>query len=141
MKWFMRAPVVIYKIGLGRSMTKRMLLLSHIGRKSGLTRQTVLEVVESNGDNPVIVSGFGPKSDWYKNVLAHPEVNVNWAGERFTAFARRLEGKEAEEVFDRYRRDHPKAAAAIGKRLGISIEESPASAASKMPVLVLERSA
>jgi deazaflavin-dependent oxidoreductase (nitroreductase family) len=141
MKWFMRAPVALYRLGLGRLMTRRMLLLSHIGRKSGLTRQTVLEVVESNGENPVIVSGFGSKSDWYKNVLAHPEVRVNWAGDRFTAFARRLDGSDAAAVFERYRRDHPKAAAAIGNRLGIAIEDSPQDAAAKMPVLILERSA
>ena len=41
-----RAPVWLYRLGLGGLFGKRMLLLNHTGRKSGLPRQAVLEVVQ-----------------------------------------------------------------------------------------------
>ena len=41
-----RAPIWLYRARLGFVMGHRMLLLEHIGRKSGARRYAVLEVVE-----------------------------------------------------------------------------------------------
>jgi deazaflavin-dependent oxidoreductase (nitroreductase family) len=116
-----------------------MLLLTHVGRSSGRTRRTVLEVVETHGDDPVIVSGYGRTSDWFRNVEAHPEVDVDWAGDRFTAIARILGPVEAAETFERYLRHHPKAAAAIVNRLAVPLDGDPSIVAERLPVLVLQR--
>ncbi|GGT16702.1 hypothetical protein GCM10010271_19490 [Streptomyces kurssanovii] len=43
-----RLPVHLYRIGLGPLFGRRLLLLIHTGRTSGLTRRTVIEVVESD---------------------------------------------------------------------------------------------
>ena len=43
-----RAPIWLYRLGLGWMLGKRFLLLNHTGRESGLPRQTVLEVVDYN---------------------------------------------------------------------------------------------
>ncbi len=45
---FFRFPIVLYKIGLGPLLGERFLKLTHTGRKSGLERETVLEVVKHN---------------------------------------------------------------------------------------------
>jgi len=43
---------------------KRCLLLTHIGRRSGVRRETVLEVVEYRQE--------GPDSDWLRNIEVKP---------------------------------------------------------------------
>jgi hypothetical protein len=40
------APVSLYRLHLGWLLGHRFLLLTHTGRRSGLRRQTVLEVME-----------------------------------------------------------------------------------------------
>lgn len=136
----MRAPISLYRARLGWLLTRRMLLLTHVGRKSGRQRRTVLEVVEVRGDAPVIVSGFGPKADWFRNVQEYSEVNVDWAGDRFTAMARILDLDDAEKVFERYMKKNPKAAAVISGRLGVPLDVGPEQVAERLPVLALERS-
>jgi hypothetical protein len=41
-------------------------------------------------------------------------------------------------VFERYRIDHPRAAKAIGKRIGVSLVDDPGSAARELPLFCLE---
>jgi hypothetical protein len=43
-----RFPILLYKIGLGWLFGSRFLMLTNIGRKSGLKRQVVLEVLYHN---------------------------------------------------------------------------------------------
>ena len=61
--YFFRAPVYLYRWRLGWLLGHRLLLLTHIGRRTGLRRQTVLEVVEYRKEIPeaVVVNGFGPR--------------------------------------------------------------------------------
>jgi len=53
-----------------------MLQIEHVGRKSGLSRKTVLEVVEHADGNPVIASVFGEQSAWLLNITANADVRV-----------------------------------------------------------------
>jgi hypothetical protein len=59
--YFFRAPVCLYRCRLGWLLGKRCLLLTHTGRRTGLRRQTVLEVVDYRKEGPevVVVNGFG----------------------------------------------------------------------------------
>lgn len=135
---FFRAPIGLYRLGLGGLLGHRFLLLEHVGRKSGLLRRTVLEVVGSEGGAPIVVSGFGKRSDWLRNLVARPEVRVTWGRRSFGARARIVGTEEAAAVFDDYRRRHPRAARLLGRALGVSALD-PVAAASVMPVVVLER--
>jgi deazaflavin-dependent oxidoreductase (nitroreductase family) len=135
---FMRAPIGLYRIGLGGLLGRRFLLLEHLGRTSGLTRRTVLEVVEVDElGQPVIVSGYGERSDWYRNVTKTPEVVFTIGRDRRPAIAMRLGIEEAAEVFARYRTEHPRAAAAIGKRIGVPLAGDAAAAAERLPLFRL----
>lgn len=71
-----RAPIRLYRLGLGGLLGHRLLLLTHTGRNSGRRRQVVLEVVgrheESGGY--LIASGFGARSQWFRNIAADPRV-------------------------------------------------------------------
>jgi deazaflavin-dependent oxidoreductase (nitroreductase family) len=135
---FFRAPIGLYRLGLGWLLGRRFLLLVHTGRKSGLRRGTVLEVVGDEGPAPIVVSGFGPGSDWFRNLIANPVVEVTWARERFAARASVLPPPEAVEVFRRYRIAHSLAARALGRALGVSILDDPEGAAAAMPVVRLD---
>ena len=74
-----RAPNRVYDAGLGRLLGGRFIRLTHTGRRSGLERHTVLEVVDHDRETGAVtvVSGFGPRADWYRNVLAGGPVAVD----------------------------------------------------------------
>ncbi|NIW46990.1 MAG: nitroreductase family deazaflavin-dependent oxidoreductase, partial [Gammaproteobacteria bacterium] len=73
-----RLPILFYKFGFGGLMGERFILVNHIGRKSQKQRQAVLEVIrgDSQSKNYYVVSAFGEKSQWYQNLMNHPEVEV-----------------------------------------------------------------
>jgi deazaflavin-dependent oxidoreductase (nitroreductase family) len=60
-----------------------MLLLRVRGRKSGIVRETPLNYFVADG-SVWIVAGFGPATEWYRNLLADPAVEV-WLPTRHLA--------------------------------------------------------
>lgn len=71
----------MWRLGFGPTMsmvpdyTGQIMVLTHIGRKSGKTRRQPLNFAIVDGD-VYCVAGFGAVSDWYKNILANPRVQV-----------------------------------------------------------------
>jgi deazaflavin-dependent oxidoreductase (nitroreductase family) len=66
------------------------LVLITIGRSSGTPRRTML-IYGQDGDNYLLVASQGGAPDhpqWYKNLVAQPEVQVQVMADRFTARAR-----------------------------------------------------
>jgi deazaflavin-dependent oxidoreductase (nitroreductase family) len=106
-----RAPIWLYRAGLGFVFGSRVLMLEHIGRKSGARRYVVLEVVGHPAPEIYIVaSGFGEYAQWFRNLMAHPRVRVSVAGRRpRPATARRLPAAEADAVLAGYASRHPRA--------------------------------
>ncbi len=105
MLWYLfRAPIYLYRWHLGWLFGKRLVLLAHTGRRSGLRRQTVLEVVEYRQDGPevVVANGFGPDSDWVRNIQAKPDEEVTVGAEHFAAMHRFLGQEEAAAVIRGY---------------------------------------
>ena len=45
-RWLVRAPIWLYRAGLGFVFGSRFLLLQHRGRRTGQVRQVMLEVVD-----------------------------------------------------------------------------------------------
>ena len=73
----MRAPAWIYRARAGVLFGSRILMLEHVGRKSGVPRYAVLEVVDHpTPDTYVVASGFGRKAQWFRNIRANPRVRV-----------------------------------------------------------------
>ncbi|NIJ12473.1 deazaflavin-dependent oxidoreductase (nitroreductase family) [Saccharomonospora amisosensis] len=126
LRWAFRFPIQLYRLRLGRLLGGRLLLLHHIGRVSGKPRRIVLEVVEHGGDGSyVVVSGFGPKADWYRNVLANPDVTVQVGGRTVAATARPVPKEEAAQIMVRYGSAHPRLARYLFPRLmGLEINGS-----------------
>jgi deazaflavin-dependent oxidoreductase (nitroreductase family) len=110
LRWFLRFPIWLYRLRLGRLLGERFLMLSHLGRKSGRLRQTVLEVVaRPTPRRYVVASGWGPRADWYRNVMHTPRVLLDTASGRHEALARQLGAAEAAEALTIYAQQHPRA--------------------------------
>ena len=109
LRWFLRAPIWLYKAHLGFLFGERFLMFRHVGRKSGQDRYTVVEVVSHDRatDTFCIASGWGEHSDWFKNATKTPEVTVFTKQRKFEAIARRLEHREARDALLLYGQNHP----------------------------------
>ena len=106
--WLFGLGPKLYRWRLGRLFGRRLLLLEHTGRKSGLTRETVLEVLryDAAGGVYIVVAGFGPSSDWYRNVLAEPHVTIRVGGGSHPAVAKPLDPTAAYDEFVSYGKRH-----------------------------------
>lgn len=107
----MRAPIWIYRARAGALLGSRVVMLEHIGRKSGARRDVVLEVIDHPTPNTyVVASGFGTRAQWFRNITANPRVRV-YVGSRAPApaTARVLGQQEADRVLAGYVRRHPRA--------------------------------
>jgi deazaflavin-dependent oxidoreductase (nitroreductase family) len=105
-----RAPIWLYRARAGVVLSSRLLMIEHIGRKSGAQRYVVLEVVaHPTPDTYVIASGFGGKAQWFRNIQANPRVRV-YVGSRAPALAtaRILTQPEADHALDAYISRHPR---------------------------------
>ena len=78
--------VLMFRLGLRRwiniwpTVFGRIMVIRHTGRKSGISRYTPLNYAIIDGDI-YCTAGFGAKADWYRNILANPQVEV-WLPDR-----------------------------------------------------------
>lgn len=84
MKALNQRMVANYQRGIGP--TRIILLLTTIGRKSGLARITPLQYETFRGKY-YIASARGQHSDWFKNIMANPHVHIQVGSKTMTAFA------------------------------------------------------
>jgi deazaflavin-dependent oxidoreductase (nitroreductase family) len=104
----------------------RLLLLESIGARTGLPRLTVLEVVEHDAatDTFYAAAGFGPNSDWYRNVLHRPEVQITVGRRRCRVYASPVEAGRAGEILIDYARRYPRMARAFMRFMGFEVDGS-----------------
>lgn len=138
-----RAPLALYRLGLGRLLGRRFLRLTHTGRVSGQPRQTVLEVVRCDPDTHacVVASGWGEKADWVRNITANPHVRVEVGAQRYAALARRLTPDNAAREMADYAHRHPILMRELARVMGYRIDGSPDSARAlgrQVPMFIFE---
>lgn len=109
MRLAFRLPVYLYRLDLGRLLGHRFLLLVHQGRRSGLLRETVLEVLsyQQATKESVVLSAWGEQADWYRNVRSIPALEVRTGGERYVPEQRFLAPEENHTVICHYGQRHP----------------------------------
>jgi len=83
-------------------------MLTHTGRKSGLPRKVVLEVVKYDKETGAfyIAAAWRKKADWYLNILQSPKVKVQVGNWQFEAEANSTSREEAEHVLWGYAQKH-----------------------------------
>jgi len=78
--YFNKFMLSLFRLGLGSYGNGTrwggwIMVLSHRGRKTGLLRRTPLNYAVV-GEEVYCLAGFGARADWYRNVLANPNVEV-----------------------------------------------------------------
>ena len=123
-----RLPIYLYRLGLGQLLGHRFMLLTHRGRRSGRVYQTALEVVRYDPSlrETVVASGWGERSDWYRNLKAHPALEIRTGRERYAPEQRFLTPEEVYREIVDYERRHPWAVRIVPSLLGFRLDGSDA---------------
>jgi deazaflavin-dependent oxidoreductase (nitroreductase family) len=80
-KYFNRFMLLMWRLGMGPLlnmgpiMAGRYMVITHTGRKSGMKRRTPVNYAMVD-DEVYCTAGFGSVSDWYRNIIANPQVEV-----------------------------------------------------------------
>lgn len=80
---------------------KPLVLVHHTGAKSGLERIAPLVPLLDDGRIYIFASKGGADThpDWYRNLVAHPQITVEFGSDTFAATARVLEGEERDRIY------------------------------------------
>jgi deazaflavin-dependent oxidoreductase (nitroreductase family) len=99
-------PRHVYRVGLGWLLGHRFVLVTHCGRHSGRAYTTVLEVVRYEARIPEVwvVSGFGGRADWLRNIRANGQAKLSFGGPTWPVKPRIVGMPEAVSVFADYER-------------------------------------
>ena len=92
----------------GRYEGRTLLLLHHLGAKTGAERVNPVAYLRLSDDSVAIFATKGGSSanpNWYRNVLANPDVSVEIGTETFAARARVAEGEERESIWKRQKHE------------------------------------
>ena len=120
----MRLPIWLFRVHLGWLLRNRFLLLTHIGRKSGVARQTVLEVLQYEEANSIyyVLAAWAEKADWALNIEKTPDVLITTGSRRFKARATRLSPEEGERTLLNYAQRHPVVRRVLPRLLGYRVD-------------------
>ena len=125
-----KAPIWLYRFHLGGRLGNRVLLLTHIGRKTGQIRQAVIEVVQVDKASGIyyVASGWGEKSNWYKNIVANPNVTIQVKNKRVKAVAERVTPELGVQIMLNYFHRYPFAQRALSRIMKYPLDGSEESA-------------
>ncbi len=104
----LRLPLVLYRMGLGDVMNAaHIMILATRGRRSGLSRHTPIEY-RQHGSKIYVISGWGERPHWLRNLKAAPAVLIQQGSRQFAARAEVVtNGGEALRVLHLFRRRAP----------------------------------
>jgi deazaflavin-dependent oxidoreductase (nitroreductase family) len=108
---------------------RALLLLTTTGARTGLSRTTPMMYIPDGDRLLVIASNAGAPAhpDWYRNLVANPEVTVEVGAETYPATAIVPTGAERDELF-----------ASVAERYPFFAEHQ-SRVTRRIPVVVLER--
>src|SRR5262245_59652917 len=104
-----RTLIAEFRAAGGSLGERQLLLLTTTGARSGREHTTPMMYVPDDDRLLVFASNAGaPKHpDWYRYLVAHPEVTVEVAGETYQATALVTTGQERDRLFERTARSYP----------------------------------
>jgi len=111
-------------MGLGPVYGRLVLLLTTRGRKTGKPRITPLQY-EEVGNQIVVASGRGTRADWYRNIVADPNVEVRVRRKRFAGVAvTSTDPAEIASFLELRLERHPRMVGRIMKMRGVPADPS-----------------
>ena len=103
-----KLPVFLYRLNLGWLLGMRFMQLTHVGRRSGKVRRTILAVLRVDKESQEIYAVSAWRgSDWYYNIQACPALQVESGFVRYVPQQRTLSPEEITTIFLAYRKQHP----------------------------------
>ena len=103
-----KLPLLLYRLRLGWIFGHRFVMLTHVGRHSGKTRRTILAVLHFDSQTKEIMAiSAWSASEWYKNILASPALQIETGFTHYTPAQRYLTTEEIARLFEEYRRARP----------------------------------
>lgn len=123
--WFQFFPL-LYRLHLGWLLGHRRLLLTHQGRKTGRLRHTALDVMRFDPVTKecLVISMYGERADWFRNIVAHPALEVQTGRDRFVPEQRILPPEEAQAVITSFWQQYPRAVRLSLRLLGFQYEDT-----------------
>jgi F420H(2)-dependent quinone reductase len=99
--------IALYRVSGGRightipGVGGRMLLLDHVGAKSGMKRTAPLLYIPDGGDIVVVASkgGYPKHPAWFHNLMANPDTTAQIGTERRSVHARVARPEERERLW------------------------------------------
>ncbi len=91
-KTFNKLMLLNWRLGLGRWLSfwprglGRFMVIAHTGCKTGMMRHTPVNYAVIDGEVHC-TAGFGSVSDWYRNIQAHPTIELWLPDGRWSAYA------------------------------------------------------
>jgi deazaflavin-dependent oxidoreductase (nitroreductase family) len=129
-------------MGLGGLMGSRFLLLKHHGRRTGLIREAVIEIIQRDEkrDQTYVAAAWGERSDWYRNLQEDPQVEICIGTTWKQVEARTVPVVEAHTILGQYAQRHPTAARSLARLMGFRVErvEGFAELATHLSLVVFE---
>jgi deazaflavin-dependent oxidoreductase (nitroreductase family) len=103
-----KLPLLLYRLKLGWLLGNRFMQITHIGRRSGKIRKTILAVLRFDPQTREILAVSAWKgSDWYYNIQAAPALHVESGRVQYVPQQRTLSPEEITTAFLEYRKQHP----------------------------------
>lgn len=103
-----KLPVFLYRAGLGWMLGRLFMQITHVGRRSGKIRKTILAVLRFDEETREMYAVSAWKgSDWYHNIQASPALEVEIGSLRYAPIQRTLTAEEITTAFMEYRKRHP----------------------------------
>jgi deazaflavin-dependent oxidoreductase (nitroreductase family) len=141
---------MLYRLGLGGlglgGLTGERIMLTMVGRRSGKPRRAVVDVMshDTAGDTYYVLSVYGERSDWYRNLQANPALRAQVGWRRFAAKATILPESDAGQMMVEYARRHPRYTRAIMRVVGLKgdwSEETLRAVGAQMRVVAIQAEA
>lgn len=123
LKALMRAPLLAWRMGLGRVLGHIFVLLTTTGRRSGLPRRVVTEYLTYRG-KLIVPCAFGAKADWYRNLMSDSRVTVQtWQGAESMRAVLITEAEEVRALYPVGLRRNPVMMRAYFRSLGMDPDD------------------
>jgi deazaflavin-dependent oxidoreductase (nitroreductase family) len=100
--------MLLYRLRLGWLTDHWLMIITHIGRRSGKIRRTIVYVQYYNPQTreAMVIAAWGV-TDWYRNICARPALAIEIGKEQYVPTQRILEAEEIAELERAFRRQHP----------------------------------
>jgi len=126
LKWAYFLPRYLYRWHLGWLLGHRVMMITHVGRKTGRKRQTVVEAVNYDPKTQacVAVAGYGEQTDWYRNIQAHPALEIQVGSKRYVPQQHLLSSQELLTLLQNYEHRYPHGLRLLFRALGYPYDGS-----------------